>query len=249
MLLWTAFLSLFTTISVNAFERHLELLDYVQEAPDQGHSGTCLYVAATGAMELLANKREGIRNPIPYGKYDLSESFLIHAPSQRTRRRLYFWEEAFHRFNISYGIPYEEWPFEAWDGAYTSNSVWRYRSWSRMNRVQLPGIETVPLFAKGRNRWSTRVLSRNDITKMKRAIDRYNSPLIVNYNDYGFWHTALIVGYDDELPGSCYDLSANECGDRQGAFYVRDSFGRRVEVRDYDWFRIRGNAAFVAKEK
>ena len=58
----------------------------------------------------------------------------------------------------------------------------------------------------------------------------------------------LIVGYDDRMPGLCYDTDPKECKG-MGSFYVRDSFGVRVELRDYDWFRLKGNAAFVVKLK
>jgi len=64
---------------------YTELLDYVQEAPDQGDTNTCLYVASTGAMELIANKEAGIKNPQPFGKYDLAESFVYNAPKTNTK--------------------------------------------------------------------------------------------------------------------------------------------------------------------
>ena len=35
---------------------HTSLLKYVQEAPDQGDTATCLYMASTGAIELLLHK-------------------------------------------------------------------------------------------------------------------------------------------------------------------------------------------------
>ena len=71
-----------TLLSLAAWARpdsYTELLDYVQEAPDQGETNTCLFVASTGAMELIANKEMGIKNPRPFGIYDLSESYVIWA--------------------------------------------------------------------------------------------------------------------------------------------------------------------------
>ena len=58
----------------------------------------------------------------------------------------------------------------------------------------------------------------------------------------------LIVGRNDQIPGKCYDTPASECNKDVGSFYVRDSFGVEVEVRDYDWFRVKGNAAFIIRE-
>ena len=37
------------TFSATFPAKYIELLDYVQEAPDQGQTSTCLYVASTGA--------------------------------------------------------------------------------------------------------------------------------------------------------------------------------------------------------
>lgn len=226
--------------------RYTELLDYVQEAPDQGGSGTCLFVASTGAMELIANKKSGVINPSPYGRYDLSESFLIHAPAYKSSGK-FFWERPVLKFNHGYGIHIDEWPFDAWEGTNPSQDVWNDRDWSRYNKIELPKVDTFPLFVKG-NRWSTGVLSEENITQIKEALWKYKTPVLVNYNDNKFWHVVLIVGYDDELPGSCYQISEDECGGKQGAFFVRDSFGRIVELRDYDWFQKKGNAAFVVRE-
>jgi C1A family cysteine protease len=108
-------------------------------------------------------------------------------------------------------------------------------------------VETIKLFELG-NKWSTLVLDQSHIQLIKEALWTYKSPILVNYNDENFWHVILIVGYDDNLPGVCYDTSPKECSGL-GSFYVRDSFGLRIELRDYDWFRVKGNAAFVVKLK
>ena len=84
---------------------------------------------------------------------------------------------------------------------------------------------------------------------IKDALWKYKSPVLINYNDEDYWHVILIVGYDDRIPGACYDTDPKECEGDIGSFYVRDSFGVRVELRDYDWFRVKGNAAFVVKLK
>src|SRR5690606_17960723 len=46
--------------SFNAFSlpsEHLDLLPYLQPAPDQGETNTCLFVSSTGAVELLLNQK------------------------------------------------------------------------------------------------------------------------------------------------------------------------------------------------
>lgn len=227
--------------------RFTELLDYVQEAPDQGDTKTCLYVASTGAVELIANKVNDVRNPGPGDRFDLAESFAIHAPKLETAGK-HFWEIPVLKFNRGYGIHINDWPYEPWNGTDASNDVWDFRAWSNLPRVTLPKVETIPLFVLG-NRWSTKILNQTHIDKVKEALVTHKAPVMINYNDTGYWHVILIVGYDDELPGRCHELTDQECGEKKGAFYVRDSFGIPVELRDYDWYRIKGNAAFVVKEK
>jgi hypothetical protein len=241
----------FILFSASAFAlpvRYTELLDFVQEAPDQADSATCLFVSSTGAMELIANKKEGIRNPRPGDKFDLAEPFLIQAPTYNSKGK-YFWEIPLHKFNKgNFGIHISDWAFEPWDGTDTSDNPWSYRDWSAMPKVKLPEIETIPLFVIG-TKWSTNVLKESHVQLIKESLVKYQAPVLINYNDTGYWHVILIVGYDDEVPGRCHELTAEQCGEQKGAFYVRDSFGVPVELRDYDWYRIKGNAAFVVKEK
>jgi hypothetical protein len=226
---------------------YTELLDFVQEAPDQGESATCLFVGSTGAMELIANKRAGVRKPKPFGPYDLAESFLIHAPQVDARGRS-FLEIPVLKFNAGFGIHITQWPYEAWSGQQESRQPWNSRSWQQLPRVALPQVETIRLFQFG-NRWSTNVLSSQHIEEIKEALWRHRSPVLVNYNDDGYWHVVVIVGYDDELPGTCYGVPSKQCSESGGSFFVRDSFGIPLEVRAYDWFRVMGNAAVVVREK
>ncbi len=235
----------FTTLALPV--RYTELLDYVQEAPDQGDTKTCLYVASTGAMEIIANKKYDVKDPQPFGKYDLAESFLIHAPKTATQNKS-MWEVPVLKFNRGYGININDWPYEPWNNTDTSDSAWTWRSWQNLPKVTLPQVETQKLFVFG-NRWSTRVLNQTHVEKVKEALVTNRSPVLINYNDDGYWHVIVVVGYDDTLPGRCHELTPQECGERKGSFYVRDSFGIPVELRDYDWFKIKVNAAFVVKEK
>ncbi len=92
------------------------------------------------------------------------------------------------------------------------------------------------------------MLKPQDIEAVKAALVTYKSPVIVNYNDDGYWHVVLIVGYDNKVKGQCYEISPEECNKR-GSFYVRDSNGKRFEARAYNWFLYNGNAAAVVKLK
>jgi hypothetical protein len=223
-----------------------DLVNYVQEAPDQGDVATCLYMGNTGAMELLANKKAGIINPEPYGKYDLAESYIMWTPQGQGAHS--FIDSPVLSFNGK-GVHINHWPFEAWTDGYKNYTVWdKHPQFNSLPKIDLPQVETVKLFQFG-NRWSTHVLNKSHIEMIKDALWKYKSPVIVNYNDEDYWHVILIVGYDDRIPGNCYDTDPKECEGDIGSFYIRDSFGVRVELRDYDWFRVKGNAAFVVKLK
>lgn len=226
--------------------QYMGLLPYVQMGPDQGETTTCLFMASTGAVELLANKKHNIKNPRPYGKFDLSEAYAIHGNNHEISGK-YFWEIPSLKFNHGFGIHINQWPFSAWNGNWEDQTIWKYRDYSAMKKVKVPKVETIPLFVFG-NKYSTEVLGKEHVQQIKEALWKYKSPILVNYVDDDYWHVVLIVGYDDNLPGSCYEVEGIDCQKDIGSFYVRDSFGMGVEVRDYDWFRVQGNAAFVIKE-
>lgn len=227
--------------------RYTELLDYVQPAPDQGDTNTCLFMSSTGAIELLSNKKNGVLNPPPGGPFDLSESYPIHARSYSPRGKTWY-EDVVYRFN-GVAIHNKDWPFNAYrEDGNTNQGVWRWRDSSVMPKVTVPLVDTIRLFIKGK-KYSTYVLNHDDVRAIKEALIQYRSPILINYNDNSYWHMILIVGFDDEIQGNCYEISEKECAETQGSFYVRDSGGVPIEVRDYDWFKVKGNAAFVIKER
>lgn len=231
--------------------RYNELLPYVQAAPDQGETNTCWFMASTGAMELLLNKRDKIKNPKPNSINDLSESFLIWQNDfyDPTNLSTHFIEEVVKKFNHEEAVLNKDWPFFAKKADGTDNmEVWeRHVNFDLLPRKAVPPLDTVFLFARGR-RYAKYVLTPGDITSVKEALIKYKSPVIINYNDDGYWHVVLIVGYDDRVKGQCYEIDKDECNKR-GSFYVRDSNGKRFEARAYNWFLYNGNAAAVVKLK
>ncbi|HXH76814.1 MAG TPA: hypothetical protein VNJ08_17730 [Bacteriovoracaceae bacterium] len=225
--------------------KYTDLLNYVQRAPDQGDTNACLFVASTGAMELIANKKAGIRNPKPYGEYDLAESYIMHAPNHSYGKT--WWETKVRKFNWGFGIHIDDWSFEAWTDTWINNNVWNFWNWDGMKKVPLPKVTTSLLFARG-NKYSTYVLNKTHIQTVKEAIWKNKAPVMLNYNDDGYWHVVLIVGWNDNVPGECYQTPSSECNRDLGSFYVRDSMGVEIEVRDFDWLRVKGNAAILIKE-
>lgn len=249
------FLIVLITIPAFSFAKipthYNELLRYVQAAPDQGETNTCWFMASTGAMELLLNKKEKIKNPKPNSSNDLSESFLIWQNDfyDENYHTQHFIEEVVLRFNHGEAILNRFWPFDAKriDGS-GNMEVWnRHLQFDLLPRKAVPSLETVFLFSRGR-RYATNVLLPEDISTIKEALVKYRSPVIVNYNDDGYWHVVLIVGFDDRVKGECYEIKISECN-KKGSFFVRDSNGKRFEARAYNWFLYNGNAAAVVKLK
>lgn len=233
--------------------QYTELLDYVIEAPNQGETETCLYMASTGAMEILLNQRYGYRSQRPGDYFDLAEQFLIFQPYRKARGDKVVAE--FHKFNWNKAIHASQLPFYAWQGDGSVNrGVWtRPPFYKNIPRMEVPGVTSERLFLKGKDAWATKVLDRDDVERIKQALWEHRAPVMVNVNDNRYWHVIVIVGYDDTIQDAvCHDNTLQkECDKNQdGAFYVRDSYGGpAVQTRDSDWFRIKGNAAYVVKLK
>jgi hypothetical protein len=141
-----------------------------------------------------------------------------------------------------------DWPVPLDADGVAMMEVWNFHpSFKTLPRISVPAIKSELLFARGR-KWATKVLRPEDIETVKRALVERGSPVIINYNDDGYWHVVLIVGYSDRAKGVCYELEEDECNKR-GAFAVRDSDGKRYEFRAYNWFLKYANAAAVVELK
>ena len=223
-----------------------ELNDYVIAAPNQGQVNTCLFMASTGAMEVLLNKKMGIRNPKPLGETDISERYTIsEKPSDRSKS---WFEDAFLKFDSGVAVLSRDVPFESFTETGEINTdVWNDPgTLDAAPKIKLPKVETVSLFSVG-TKYSKGVLDESHVAQVKEALVKYQSPIITVGNDEEFWHVVLITGYDDNISGECYELDSKVCQGKKGAFWVRDSFGTRLEPRSYEWFIRRQNSAAVAK--
>ncbi len=221
------------------------LNDYVIAAPNQGQVNTCLFMAATGAMEILLNKKLGIRNPKEDGPTDISERYTISEVGS-SRARTWF-EDAFLKFDSGVAVLNREMPFESFtETGDINHSAWNTPSiFNTAPRIKLPKVDTVYLFSY--DKYSRGVLDQSHLQKVKEALVKYESPIIAVGNDEDYWHVTVIVGYDDNVQGDCYELDSKICRGKKGAVYVRDSFGTRLEARSYEWFIRRQNSAAVAK--
>ena len=239
-------------VSSSAFARpsvYTDLVDHVIQAPNQGQTETCLYQASTGAMEILLNQRHGYRYQMPGGAFDLGEQFLIFQPYYANNRGDKVVAE-FHKFNFNKAIHANNLPFFAYqsDGS-VNRGVWsKPPFYASLPRMEVPDVESIKLFERGSDEWATRVLDNYDIEDIKQALWERQAPILVRVNDNRYWHVVIIVGYDDRIQTAvCHDNTpASECSrNQEGAFYVRDSYGGpATQLRDTDWLRIKGNAAY-----
>ena len=244
------FLALLSATAASALEsrlpsRYTDLNDYVLVAPNQGQVNTCLFMGATGAMEILLSKRLGIRHPQVNGPTDISERYTI---SEKESSRSHSWfEDAFLKFDSGEAILARDMPFESFteDGD-INNDVWNVPpNFDTAPRIKLPKVDTILLFSN--DKFSRGVLNQTHLQQVKEALVKYQSPIITVGNDEDFWHVTVIVGYDDYVQGDCFELDSKVCRGKKGALYVRDSFGTRIEARSYEWFLRRQNSAAVAK--
>lgn len=235
-------------VSANSYaslpESHTELLPFVQEAPDQGDTATCLFQGTTGAVELLLNQKYNIRYPKEGDIFDISERFSI---SHSVRSSGHWIERVLPKFNEGWTIHTNDLPFNAYraDGS-NNRSVWnRPKEFYNLPRLNLSiKAKSTKIFARGRNKYSKYVVKPGDIENVKKALINNNAPVLINYNHRGWWHIVNIVGYDDNAKGICLHTPEHECSGK-GAFYVRDSLGKDTHLRDYDWFRVNVNTAFA----
>ncbi|MCT4642924.1 MAG: hypothetical protein N4A33_11600 [Bacteriovoracaceae bacterium] len=233
-----------STVLASLPVRYTQLLSYVQEAPDQGDTATCLYMATTGSVELLLNQKYNIKYPNKNDIFDISERYTL---SQRASARGSWHLKALNRFNKGWAINNKDLEYNAYtqDGQ-VNNTVWnRPRDFYDLPRIDIPEkFKAKKIFIRGKNRYSKYVVKKIDIENVKKALVENNAPILMNYNHNRWWHMVNIVGYDDEAKGECLHTPKEQCSGK-GAFYVRDSLGKVTHLRDYDWFRVNANAAFV----
>jgi hypothetical protein len=225
-----------------------DLNAYVVTAPNQGDVVTCLFMASTGAMEILLSKQLRIKHPKQLGITDISERYLISMRNSSPVPYRTWFEDAFMIFNTGEAILAKDMPFEAYDEYGDENlNIWNTPdNFETAPRIKLPKVDTVFLFSVG-DKYSKNVLDESHVLKVKQALVEHKSPIITIGNDEAYWHATVITGYDDTIEGDCYELDSKVCRGKKGAFYVRDSFGNGLETRSYEWFIRRQNSAAVAK--
>lgn len=217
-------------------ERHLErteesyfndLDEFVFASPNQQDGGTCLFMATTGAAEILLNQRVNVDQIKYEGDTDLSERFLMNLDHELEQWRT----DIIYQFNLEGGaLLNRDYRYTmGWykketdsDGNRTLNKAepdsenatygvyynWidEYTEELRPKLRELPEFERTILFADPESdQWNVGIINDDEIIeKIKSELKDKKAPVLVMYNHFAYWHAALVVGYDeDEETSGC----------------------------------------------
>lgn len=203
-------------------EHYLSLLPFVLASPNQEDAGSCLYMATTGAMELLMNQSANNQNLNYDGEADLSERFLMNvtipsSPNYRNWRtdtiliynnlegallnRDYRYTKGWFKHNNQGNVirSVEGAAGASYGASYNWIDELNGNSDLKSKLVKIPSVNREIIYEdpKG-DQWNVGGMSTDTILKIKEAMKRNNGPAILLYNHYGYWHAILLVGYDDQ---------------------------------------------------
>lgn len=244
-----------------------QVLDpFVLASPNQIDAGSCVFMANTGAMEILMNQHVAAEARIYKGDTDLSERYLmnvidhVNVRSSITDLVNCYRDAPGSLLDRDYGFIVGHGSYDAsgnWHPG-TTGSLSAQANWIdglpanwRDLLVPTPGADRTMLYRSPRGDngiWDVGLMNDDMVERIKFEIRTKHAPVIVVYNHYNYWHSVIIVGYDDNMEvGNCpfvmdsVDYFAGS-GDNSaaatkirsqiaaaggcspsGAFYVRDS--------------------------
>jgi hypothetical protein len=253
--------------------KNKELVDYALASPNQFDAGSCLFMANTGSMEILMNQGLGAAEIKYDGKTDLSERYLMNASTLVPQDIMrYAVSDTVYTYNHFGGaLLNSDYPFTAGyikstssggvapataeeDGAEFSckyNWISELPSDWKTKLVVTPNVERTLIFLDPNldknSRWRVALMDKDVVERIKWELRTKNAPVVVVYNHYLYWHSSVVVGYDDAYStGGCpmvdsmlkyfaqndadayvtkikdHMTKQGGCTDK-GAFYVRDS--------------------------
>jgi len=202
-----------------------DLLPFVLASPNQFDAGSCLFMANTGAMEILLNQHTPVEDVQYDGDTDLSERYLMsaydHAPASTMpyflTDLLYTYESLggsllSRDYNFCAGYVVETAngsvsPAKSTDeNAYLSCSYNWFDmmpdDWQSMLVATPPTDRTVIAVDPKRDdnsRWRVALFDDDTVARIKYELRTKNAPVIVIYNHYLYWHANVVVGYDDTV--------------------------------------------------
>lgn len=202
-----------------------DILPYVLASPNQFDAGSCLFMANTGAMEVLMNQHVPVEDVAYEGDTDLSERFLMaagyHAPASTVPYDLtdvlYYYEALggalLNRdYNFCAGYVKENAngsivPSTSADPNAELSCSYNWfdmfpDDWESL-LVPTPLAERTTIFVDPKrddnSQWRVALFDDDTIEQIKYELRTKNAPVIVVYNHYLYWHANVIVGYDDAV--------------------------------------------------
>ncbi len=202
-----------------------ELVDLTLASPNQYDAGSCLFMANTGAMEILLNQHTAL-DAIDYlGDTDLSERYLMNASDYTTRAQMsYSITDVTYTYDAFGGsLLSRDYPFIADylretssgglveadpddEGAFfTCYANWLDGlpdDWQETLTVT-PDVERSVIFLDpdldSSSIWNVGIMDWETIERIKHELDTKKAPVVLVYNHYLYWHANIIVGYDDSI--------------------------------------------------
>ncbi len=235
------------------------LSPHVLASPNQFDAGTCLFMATTGAMEMLMNQHYPLDQIAYKGNTDLSERYLMNVSSDVLPEDItpYYLTDMIYAYNFLQGSMLDlDYPFILdldSEGNLSAATNWENDlpvNWPDM-LVTTPTAERTVIFVDPlkdeHSRWRVAIADHDIIDIIKHELVSKNAPVVIVYNHFNYWHSDIIVGYDDnQASGGCpmvveslkyylkrgkinnvvkillHMLKLGGCLDK-GVFYVRDS--------------------------
>jgi len=207
-----------------------ELLDHVLASPNQYDAGSCLFMANTGAMEILLNQGLDPEAVDYLGETDLSERYLMNASDYLSNAEMqYSITDVTYTYDAFGGsLLSREYPFIADylretttgglvqaepsdEGAYfTCYANWfddLPTDWQH-TLTATPHVERSVIFLDpdldSSSIWNVGIMDWEIVERIKHELDTKKAPVVLVYNHYLYWHANVIVGYDDSIDsGGC----------------------------------------------
>jgi hypothetical protein len=209
-----------------------DLMSLVFASPNQFDAGSCLFMANTGAMELLLNQHlTDLPKQMKYqGDTDLSERYLMNASDKLSSAIVrYAVTDVIYTYGALGGaLRNKDYPFSAGyvktlsngalakankedEGAEFScklNWIDELPTDYKSKLVPTPGAERTLIFLDPKldknSRWRVGLASDDVVERIKWELRTKRAPVVVIYNHYLFWHASVVVGYDDTYAtGGC----------------------------------------------
>ena len=201
-----------------------DLVPLVFASPNQFDAGSCLFMAVTGAMELLLNQH--LADPPKQMKYqgdtDLSERYLMNASDKLSSAVVrYAVTDVIHTYGALGGaLRNKDYPFSAgYVKTLASGAL------AKANKddegaefsCKLNWIDELPADYKSKlvrprrradadlfgsqagqgQRWRVGLASDDVVERIKWELRTKRAPVVVIDNHYLYWHASGVVGYDD----------------------------------------------------